>query len=103
MQIAYDAKYSQLFCVVLLLCIARIAATDYYICDSNNHTSAEFKSNMNIVLNNLVNNTSVSNGFNTSASGQSPVRAYGLLQCWRDATVEECLSCSREANRSLLR
>ncbi|GLJ55031.1 hypothetical protein SUGI_1181310 [Cryptomeria japonica] len=58
---------------------------------------------MNIVLNTLVNNTSVSNGFNTSAFGQSPDRAYGLLQCWRDATVEECLSCSQEANSRVRR
>ncbi|GLJ55030.1 hypothetical protein SUGI_1181270 [Cryptomeria japonica] len=103
MQITYTAKYAQFFCVVLSLYIARHAAIDFYICDTNNHTSPHFKSNMNIVLNTLVNNTLISNGFNTSASGQSPDRVYGLLQCWRDASVEECLTCSQEANSSVRR
>ncbi|GLJ06288.1 hypothetical protein SUGI_0035440 [Cryptomeria japonica] len=55
-----------------------------------------------MVLNNLVNNTSSSsNGFNTSVSGQTPERVYGLLQCWGDATVEECFNCSNLAITSV--
>ncbi|GLJ55044.1 hypothetical protein SUGI_1181520 [Cryptomeria japonica] len=68
------------------------------MCNENNYTSSEFESNLNIVLNNLVNNTSSKNGFSTFVSGQTPDRAYGLLQCWRDATVDQCFSCSQEAN-----
>ncbi|GLJ55035.1 hypothetical protein SUGI_1181370 [Cryptomeria japonica] len=103
MQISDHAKYAQIFCVVLLLCIVFNAALDVYICTDNNHTSAKFNSNLNTVLNNLVNNTSSSNGFNTSISGQSPDGAYGLLQCWEDATVEECFNCSQDANTSIHR
>ncbi|GLJ55029.1 hypothetical protein SUGI_1181260 [Cryptomeria japonica] len=78
-------------------------ALHVYICNDNNLTSAKFNSNLNTVLNNLVNNTSSSNGFNTSVSGQSPDGAYGLLQCWEDATVEECLSYSQDANTTIRR
>ncbi|KAH9289781.1 hypothetical protein KI387_033898, partial [Taxus chinensis] len=60
--------------------------------------TSKFESNLNIVLNNLVKNmNSSSNGFNTSAAGQSPNRAYGLLQCREDTTGAECYSCSQEA------
>ncbi|XP_057822161.2 cysteine-rich receptor-like protein kinase 44 [Cryptomeria japonica] len=68
------------------------------MCNENNYTSSKFESNLNIVLNNLVNNTSSKNGFSTSVSGQTPDRAYGLLQCWRDATVDDCFRCSQEAH-----
>ncbi|GLJ54940.1 hypothetical protein SUGI_1179480 [Cryptomeria japonica] len=89
MQIAY----SHLFCVVLLLCIVRNAAQ---VCDSNSNTSTKFQSNLNMLLNNLVNNIASSNGFNISAYGQNPDRVYGLVQCFGSATVEECFKCSQE-------
>ncbi|GLJ55027.1 hypothetical protein SUGI_1181240 [Cryptomeria japonica] len=97
MQIAYHAKYPELVCVVLLLCI--VCNGDDF-CGSNN-TSTEFENNFNIVLKNLVKNTSSSNGFNTSSYGQSPDTVYGLLQCLGDATEEEGLSCSQEANTTI--
>jgi hypothetical protein len=98
MKIAYSSKCSVFFCVVFLLCIVPISAQT---CESSNFTSPKFQSNLNIVLNNLVNNTSSSKGFNTSVSGQSPYTIYGLLQCRGDTTVQECLSCSEEANTTI--
>ncbi|GLJ34644.1 hypothetical protein SUGI_0696770 [Cryptomeria japonica] len=71
------------------------------ICNGNTNTSAEFRSNLNTVLNNLVDNTSSSNGFNISNSGQGTDKASGLLQCLGDVSREECFNCSREANSSV--
>ncbi|GLJ55013.1 hypothetical protein SUGI_1180980 [Cryptomeria japonica] len=98
MQISYHAKYPQLVSVILLSCIFPNAAQ--IICSSNN-TSAEFENNFNIVLKNLVNNTSSSNGFNTSSYGKTPDKVYGFLQCRGDTTVKECFSCSQDASTTI--
>ncbi|KAH9302189.1 hypothetical protein KI387_013772, partial [Taxus chinensis] len=69
------------------------------ICNGATYSkTSKFERNLNIVLNNLVKNmNSSSNGFNTNASGQSPNRAYGLVQCRADTMGAECYSCSQEA------
>ncbi|KAH9302197.1 hypothetical protein KI387_013780, partial [Taxus chinensis] len=73
------------------------------MCNGANYTKgSKFESSLNNVLNNLVNNiNSSSNGFNTSVSGQSPDKAYALLQCRGDATPEECYSCSQQAKTDI--
>ncbi|XP_057821985.1 cysteine-rich repeat secretory protein 55-like [Cryptomeria japonica] len=90
---------TMLFCFVLLLCIPPSAGL--YLCRHTNYTSSTFESNLNKILQSLVNNTSSSKGFNTSVSGRSPDRVYGLLQCWGDSTVAECFSCSQDAITSI--
>ncbi|GLJ06293.1 hypothetical protein SUGI_0035600 [Cryptomeria japonica] len=103
MQIAYRAKYPVSVCAVLFLsivCNAELTFNDIhlYICSTKNYTSTKLESNLNSVLNNLVNNTSSSsNDMNTSVTGRTPERVYGLLQCLGDTTVEECLNCSKLA------
>ncbi|GLJ55033.1 hypothetical protein SUGI_1181340 [Cryptomeria japonica] len=51
-----------------------------------------------MVINNLEANinASFSNYFNTSEYDQSPDRVYGLLQCYGEATAEECFSFSQD-------
>ncbi|GLJ27257.1 hypothetical protein SUGI_0534770 [Cryptomeria japonica] len=85
--------------VFLLLGIAMLFIVPGAIstCNPDNYTSFKFGKNLEMVLNDLVNHTSSSNGFNTSVSGQNPDKAYGLLQCRGDTTEEECLSCSKQA------
>ncbi|XP_057821996.2 cysteine-rich repeat secretory protein 55-like [Cryptomeria japonica] len=98
MQIAYHAKYPQLVCVILLS--FNFANAAQIICGENN-SSAEFENNFNIILKNLVNNTSSSNRFNTSSYGKTPDKVYGLLQCREDTTAKECFSCSQDANTTI--
>ncbi|GLJ34645.1 hypothetical protein SUGI_0696780 [Cryptomeria japonica] len=71
------------------------------MCNGNTNTSAQFRSNLNMVLNNLVDNTSSSNGFIISTSGEGADRASGLLQCLGDVNMQECFNCSREANSTV--
>jgi len=61
---------------------------------------SKFESNLNTVLNNLVQDTPQT-GFSTSEYGQSPNQIYGLLQCRGDTTVDQCYTCSQQANTSL--
>jgi hypothetical protein len=61
---------------------------------------SKFESNLNTVLNNLVQDTSQT-GFNTSEYGQSLDQIYGLLQCRGDTTVDQCYNCSQQANTTL--
>ncbi|KAH9317043.1 hypothetical protein KI387_018812, partial [Taxus chinensis] len=111
MQIIFNTKCLHSSRVVLLLFIALFSMCFHLhicsgaICNPANHTNAKatiFHSNLNIVLNSLVNHiNSSSDRFNTSVSGQSPDTAYGFLQCRGDATVDECYSCSQAANSSI--
>ncbi|GLJ27256.1 hypothetical protein SUGI_0534760 [Cryptomeria japonica] len=99
MQIAYNPKFQHILCVSLLLDIAILSIVTGGIstCNPDNYTSFKFEINLEVVLNDLVNHTSTSNGFKTSVSSQNPDNAYGLLQCRGATTDEECLSCSKDA------
>ncbi|XP_059076226.1 cysteine-rich receptor-like protein kinase 10 [Cryptomeria japonica] len=99
MQIAYNTKFQQMLCVSLLLDIAILFIVTGAIsnCNPDKYKSSNFEMNLEMVLNDLVNHTSTSNGFNTSVSGQNPDKAFGLLQCRGDTTEEGCLSCSKDA------
>eukprot|EP01018_Ginkgo_biloba_P036207 Gb_02280 [translate_table: standard] len=71
------------------------------ICNINAYASgSQFGSNLNRVLEDLVQKTSET-GFNTSSYGESPNKVYGLLQCRGDASQVECSTCSLEANASV--
>jgi len=78
-------------------------AFQLFQCNYNlNYTKgSKFESNLNTVMNRLVQNTSQT-GFNTSEYGQSPDKIYGLLQCMGDTTVDQCHNCSQQANTNLL-
>ncbi|XP_059063892.1 cysteine-rich receptor-like protein kinase 15 [Cryptomeria japonica] len=109
MQMAWSAIFPHslrvlLFVGITVLFIAQLVPIcngQIKICNGNTNTSTKFRSNLNIVLNNLVDNTSSSNGFNISTSGQGADKASGLLQCLGDVSREECLNCSREANTTV--
>ena len=77
-------------------------AFQLFQCNYNlNYTKgSKFESNLNTVMNRLVQNTSQT-GFNTSEYGQSPDQIYGLLQCRGDTTVDQCYNCSQQANTTL--
>lgn len=71
------------------------------MCNGHNYTKgSKFESNLNTVLNNLVQHTSQT-GFNISVYGQSPDQIYGLLQCDGDATAQQCYNCSQKAIAAL--
>ncbi|GLJ34643.1 hypothetical protein SUGI_0696740 [Cryptomeria japonica] len=109
MQMASTANFAHTLRVLLsvgisVLFIAQkvaISKAMLKICNGNTNTSTKFRSNLNIVLNNLVDNTSSSNGFNISTSGEGEDRASGLLQCLGDVNMQECFNCSREANTTV--
>jgi hypothetical protein len=79
-------------------------AFQLFQCNYNlNYTKgSKFESNLNTVMNRLVQNTSQT-GFNTSEYGQSPDKIYGLLQCMGDTTGDQCHNCSQQANTNLLK
>eukprot|EP01018_Ginkgo_biloba_P036586 Gb_16373 [translate_table: standard] len=65
--------------------------------DTNYANNSKFVSNLNRVLDALVQNTSET-GFNTTSYGQSVDKVYVILQCRGDISPSECYNCSQEAN-----
>eukprot|EP01018_Ginkgo_biloba_P040466 Gb_31433 [translate_table: standard] len=77
-------------------------ATRKWMCNNGSTYSEDgkFASNLNRVLEDLVNKTSYAR-FNTSLYGQGPYKVYGLLECRGDTSPDECWSCSQEASTSI--
>eukprot|EP01018_Ginkgo_biloba_P036402 Gb_35264 [translate_table: standard] len=79
-----------------------MSATRRWMCNNGSTYSedSKFASNLNRVLEELVNKTS-NTRFNTSLYGQGPYKVYGLLECRGDTSPDECWSCSQEASTSI--
>jgi len=60
----------------------------------------QFQSNLDNVLNVLVQNTPTT-GLNVSSYGESPNRVYGLLQCRGDASQKECSDCCQNIRNNV--
>eukprot|EP01018_Ginkgo_biloba_P005564 Gb_32547 [translate_table: standard] len=73
-----------------------------YVCNPETYANGSvYESNLNGLLDNLVDNTSQM-GFNASSYGESPDKVYGLLQCRGDGSHEDCFDCSVDARKSVL-
>lgn len=91
--------------VVLLIITtlhAGICKAQLTMCNHNvNYTKgSRVESNLNTVLNSLVQHTSQT-GFNTSEHGQGSDQIYGLLQCRGDTTADRCYNCSQRARSTV--
>lgn len=102
---ASDSRCSLLFLTFIIAASAFIITLPGQICNAQTPCmcngiqyakGSKFESNLNRVLNNLVQRTSQT-GFNISVYGQSPDQIYGLLQCDGYATAQQCYNCSQKA------
>jgi len=86
--------YISLLLLILIAFPADALQVPHTVCffDFNYTHGSTLDSNLNTVFNSLVQHTSQT-GFNTCVDGQ----IYGLLQCSRDTTAEQCRNCSHRA------
>eukprot|EP01018_Ginkgo_biloba_P036590 Gb_35041 [translate_table: standard] len=90
------------FVLVITYLLVGMCKAEITVC--NNATihanSSTFVSNLNRVLDDLVETTSET-GYNSSSHGRSPNAVYGLLQCRGDLSQHECYNCSQHAKMSI--
>lgn len=65
--------------------------------DDNYANEFEFQTNLKHVLNALVINSPLHNGFYKTTAGKRSQRVYGLVQCRGDTSAKDCTNCTRNA------
>ncbi|XP_057848287.2 cysteine-rich receptor-like protein kinase 10 [Cryptomeria japonica] len=87
---------------LLFLMILPSVICDYRWSVCNNASTytegSTYSTNLDRVINDLSRNAPLSSGFNTSSRGQSPNKAYGLLQCIGNVSAARCSNCSVQVN-----
>ncbi|XP_011012476.1 PREDICTED: cysteine-rich repeat secretory protein 38-like [Populus euphratica] len=56
-------------------------------------TEVEYQANLSDLLNSLVANAPIQNGFYTTAAGKGANKIYGLTQCRGDISATDCAAC----------
>eukprot|EP01018_Ginkgo_biloba_P036658 Gb_17903 [translate_table: standard] len=105
--------------VLLLLSSSHLGVSELlsYVCNKNtvNANISQFINNFNLLLNDLVHNASRT-GFNLTVEAFAPAnkgfatgtitvdslqKIYGLMQCWRDISSDNCTTCLTVASNSI--
>ncbi|PWA36365.1 receptor-like protein kinase-related family protein [Artemisia annua] len=91
------------YLLIFALCILYVESTDpsAQVCNENsNKTTTEITKNIDSLLTKLVQATSQS-GYDATSVGRGKAQVFGLAQCRRDVSIEDCSSCIRNASKEI--
>ncbi|XP_057985401.1 cysteine-rich receptor-like protein kinase 10 [Hevea brasiliensis] len=76
----------------------------YHICtNSTTFTrNSTYQDNLNVLLISLSSNSTISNGFYNTSTGQNPDNVYGLFLCRGDLSTDICKDCVTLATREIV-
>ncbi|PWA74901.1 receptor-like protein kinase-related family protein [Artemisia annua] len=91
------------YLLIFALCILYVESTDpsAQVCNENsNKTTTEITKNIDSLLTKLVQVTTQS-GYDATSVGTGKAQVFGLAQCRRDISTEDCSSCIRNASQEI--